>query len=90
MKTVDEVKEYLCEHGYEGTIVFENPGYAEAFVGVSEDGRAVYDFEKMVVCLQEDDGMEEIDAIEFIEYNTIRAIPYIGHGAPVVFYPVME
>ena len=40
MKTVDEVKEYLCEHGYEGTIVFENPGYAEAFVGVSEDGRA--------------------------------------------------
>ena len=90
MKTVDEIKEYLCEHGYEGTIVFENPGYAEAFVGVTEDGRAVYDFEKMVVSLQEEDGMEEMDAIEFIEYNTIRAIPYIGHGAPVVFYPVME
>lgn len=44
----------------------------------------------MVVSLQEEDGMEEMDAIEFIEYNTIRAIPYIGHGAPVVFYPVME
>ena len=90
MKTVEEIKDYLCEHGYEETIVFENPGYAGAFIGVSEDGRAVYDFEKMVQSLQEEDGMEEMDAIEFIEYNTIRAIPYIGHGAPVVFYPVME
>ena len=90
MKTVEEIKDYLCEHGYEETIVFENPGYAGAFIGVSEDGRAVYDFEKMVVCLQEEDGMEEIDAIEFIEYNTIRAIPYIGHMAPVVMYPVID
>lgn len=47
MKTVDEVKDYLCEHGYEEAIVFENPGFPEAFIGVSEDGRAVYDFEKM-------------------------------------------
>lgn len=52
MKTVEEIKDYLCEHGYEETIVFENQNYAGAFIGVSEDGRAVYDFEKMVVCLQ--------------------------------------
>lgn len=90
MKNVEEIKEYLCEHGHEETIVFESPGYASAFVGVTEDGRAVYDFEKMVQCLQEEDGMEQIDAIEFIEYNTIRAIPYIGPFAPVVFYPVID
>lgn len=78
MKTVDEVKDYLCERGYEEALVFENPGFPEAFIGVSEDGRAVYDFEKMCESLMDEDGMEYIDAVEFIEYNTIRAIPYMG------------
>lgn len=90
MKTVEEIKDYLCEHGYEETIVFENPGFPEAFIGVSEDGRAVYDFEKMCESLMEEDDMEYIDAVEFIEYNTIRAIPYFGPMAPVVMYPVVD
>ena len=90
MKTVDEIKDYLCDHGYEETIVFENPGYPEAFIGVTTDGRAVYEFEKMCESLMEEDGMEYIDAVEFIEYNTIRAIPYIGDMAPVVFYPAID
>lgn len=34
--------------------------------------------------------MEYIDAVEFIEYNTIRALPYIGEGAPVIMYPVTD
>lgn len=50
----------------------------------------MYDFEKMVECLQEEDGMDEMDAIEFIEYNTIRALPYMGAMAPIVLYPVIE
>lgn len=87
MKTQEEIKEYLCEHGYEETIVFENPSYCEAFLGVTSDGNAVYDFDKMVQCLQEEDGMEDIDAIEFIEYNTIRALPYMGPKAPIIKYP---
>lgn len=91
MKTVDEVKDYLCEHGYEETIVFENPGFPEAFIGVSEDGRAVYDFEKMCESLMDEwGGAEYTDAVEFIEYNTIRALPYMGEMAPVVMYPVMD
>lgn len=90
MKTVDEIKDYLCEHGYEETIVFENPDYAKAFIGVSWDGRAVYDFDLMVEDLMEEDGMEYTDAVEFIEYNTVRAIPYIGAMAPVVMYPLED
>ena len=90
MTTLDEIKEYLCDHGYESTIVFDNPSYCKAFLGVSSDGNAVYDFEKMVECLQEEDGMDEMDAIEFIEYNTIMALPYMGAMAPIVLYPVIE
>ena len=90
MKTVDEVKEYLCEHGWEETIVFENPDYASAFIGVSTDGRAVYNFDLMIGALMDEDGMEYDEAIEFIEYNTVRALPYIGEMAPTVVYPLMD
>ena len=32
--------------------------------------------------------MSDEEAIEFIDYNTLRSIPYYGEKAPVVFYPV--
>ena len=86
----EQVKEYLCDHGWEDAIVFENPSYCDAFIGATSDGNAVYDFEKMVECLMEEDGMEYMDAVEFIEYNTIRALPYMGTMAPIVLYPVVE
>lgn len=38
----------------------------------------------MVECLVKADGMTEEEAMEFIDYNTIRAIPYAGELAPIV------
>ena len=32
------------------------------------------------------DKMEHDEAIEFIEYNTIRATPYAGEMAPIILY----
>ena len=32
------------------------------------------------------EGWSDNDAIEWIEYNTIRALPYMGEGAPSVMY----
>lgn len=90
MKTVDEIKEYLCDNGHEDAIVFENPDFCDAFIGVTPDGQAVYDFDKMVESLSQEDDMSEDDAIEFIEYNTIRALPYMGPMAPVIMHPVHE
>jgi len=55
---IDELKEYICEEGYEDTIVFENPDYADAFIGVSNDERAVYDYDRMVQCLMDEGDME--------------------------------
>ena len=86
MSDVQEVKDYLVEMGCDEAVVFENPSYAEAFVGVSQDGRAVYLYEKMCAHLMEKEGMSEEDAVDFICYNTIRAIPYMGEQAPIVFY----
>jgi hypothetical protein len=77
-------RDKLAAAGYEDSIVFENPAYDSAIVGVTDDGNVVYDFWKMVDCLIEQDGMEMMEAVEFIEYNAVRALPYAGDGAPII------
>ncbi len=74
--------------GYEDLMLLDNYSYDDAFVGVTEDGRAVYDFNKMVAWLMETEGFSQEDAIEWIEYNTIRALPYMGPEAPIIMYPI--
>ena len=85
---LQELKDHLEGMGQEGTVVLEQPDYAGAVVGITDTGRLAYDFEKMVGWLMERDGMEYDEAVEFIEYNTIRALPYMGEKAPVVIYPL--
>lgn len=89
--TLDELKEYLCDRGCEEIVVFDNPSYVTAAIGTEEtSGRVIYDYEKMVGFLMETDGMTYEDAAEFIDYNTIRAIPYMGTSAPIILYPFLD
>lgn len=78
-----EIRDALCDMGHEEAVIFEGPDYDEAIIGVTEEGRVVYDYDKMVQILVERDGMKEIEAIDFIEYNSIRALPYVAN-APIV------
>ena len=82
------VDERIIESGYEDVIIFKDESYDDAFIGISDDGRAIYDFDLMVEWLMKHDNMSETDAIEFIEYNTIRALPYIGDKAPIIMYKI--
>lgn len=78
-------RDILVERGYEEAIVFEGPDYDSAIIGVDAcSDRVVYDFDLMVEFLMDTDSMTYEEAVEFIEYNTIRACPYIGESAPVV------
>ena len=43
-----ENKELLVEMGYEDAVILEDPDYDSAIVGVSESGRVIYDYDKMV------------------------------------------
>lgn len=87
--TLEQIKDYILDHGgEEGTPVFRN--YCSAFIGVSEEGRAVYDYNKMIQSLQEEDGMDEEEAIDWISYNTVRSLPYAGPLAPIILYPLEE
>ena len=83
-----KVEKTLLKNGYEGVMFLTDYSYDDALVGVSTDKRAVYNYDAMVEWLVEEEGFEDdIEAMEWIDYNTIRAIPYFGSTAPVIYYP---
>lgn len=86
--TIDSLKEWLCDNDHEETIVFESPDYLSAIIGITEDGRLIYSYDKMVEHLMLTDGMDAEEAMEFIDYNTVRALPYAGDMAPIIQYNV--
>lgn len=82
-----DIREMISDMGFENVIVFDNPNYDRAIIGISDDGRVIYDFEMMVKCLMTDDGMDEFDAAEFIWYNALRAAEYTPNG-PIIMYGI--
>lgn len=80
----------LLENGYEGVKYLTNPSFDLALIGVAHDERAVYDFDLMVKYMMEEENCTYTEAVEWIEYNTIRALPYMGEDSPIVMYPLIE
>ena len=76
----------LREELPEDAIVFDNMSYDGSIIGVTTDGRVVYDFDKMVEELMQDEEWSYEDAVEWIDYNTIRALPYAGPNGPIIMY----
>ena len=89
-RTIDSLKDWLCDRDYEETVVLENPDYLSAIVGVSDDDRLIYDYEKMVEHLMATDGMDYDEACEFIDFNTIGALPYMGEKRPIILTKIED
>lgn len=83
-------EERLLEAGYEGVVIFRDYSYDGALIGVTHDNRAVYDYDKMAEWLAETEGWSYEEAVEWIDYNTIRALGYYGPDSPVVIYRLEE
>ena len=79
-------EEKLLENGYEGVKYLTDCSYDDALIGVTHDNRAVYDYEKMIEWLISTEGFTEEEAIEWIDYNTLRAIGYFDEDAPIIMY----
>ena len=77
-------EERLLENGYDEVKYLTDYSYDSALIGVTDDGRAVYDYELMAEWLMDAEGWSYEDACEWISYNTLRAIPYMGEDAPIV------
>lgn len=80
------VKPEIREQLDEDALVFDNPSYDGAIIGQTFDGRAIYDIDLMAEELASDDEMTIEDAMDFIDYNAIRSLPYAGDKAPVVVH----
>ena len=72
----------------EDALKFESPSFDSAIIGVDYFGRLIYDYNEMVIDLMETENMTEDEAVEFIDYNTLRTIPYMGEKAPIVMYKI--
>ena len=79
-------EEKILDAGYEDVVILSNESYDDALVGISDDGRAIYDYDLMIKWLMDNEQWTDTEAIEWIEYNTIRALPYAGEKAPIVMY----
>ena len=68
-------------------ILLEGDEFADGAIGLTEDNRLVYSYEKLVESLATVYG-DETSAIEWIEYNTIRSLPYMESigNAPIIIY----
>ena len=78
-------REKIEEAGYEDVIIFEDPSYDDAFIGVTNDNRAVYDYDKMIEWLVTNEGMDYDSAAYFIQYNDSF---YYGEGYPIIVYGI--
>ncbi len=81
MKNVEKLKEYTNDP----IVVFDNLDYDSALIGITEDNRAVYDYDLMIKYLMDTQGWDETESIEWIEYNTLRALPYV-QGSPIIMH----
>ena len=85
-----KIADKLADNGVEDdeeVMVIDNEALVDSMIGITSDRRVVYDFDMMVEDFVKAYGWDGIDAIEFIEYNIIRALPYYKDKAPIVFYP---
>lgn len=94
MKTTEEIRNAITEQFGEEALdkvsMFENPAFVGAIVGFdTHHHKIVYSYEKMVECLMEEDGMSYEEAVEFIDYNTMRTIPYM-ENPPIIAMTIFD
>lgn len=78
------VDENEIQETYGDALILGNPAYDNSIVGITEDGILIYDFNKMIEEFVEDEGCTVEEAVEWLEHNTMRALPYMGERHPIV------
>ena len=82
----NELRDYIAEE-HEEAVVFNIPGYDNAIVALSDEGKVIYDYDLMVKELTEETALTEDEAIQYIDYNIIRTLPYIKETVrPIILY----
>lgn len=80
---MNELREYLAEVAPEA-LVFDNPSFDTAIIGIASNGAVVYSLDLMCEEFARVNECDYMDALEFIDYNTLRAISFASGGIPPV------
>lgn len=70
------------------TIVLDPEYFDNAITGITDDGRLIYSYDKLIEAYMAGENCGYEDAVDWIEYNTLRAIPYMGEKRPIVSMPL--
>lgn len=66
---------------YQDEEILKADGFDNAVIGIDTNSmRLIYSVQKCIEVLKED-GMDEIDAVEYLEYNVLGA--YFGEKTPI-------
>jgi hypothetical protein len=63
-------------------------GLDSAIIGFTNDGKAVYDIDKMIIETQQMNDISFEDATEWVDFNILNA--YVGEYTPVHIYSILE
>jgi hypothetical protein len=75
-----DMLEIIIEN-YQDEEILKADGFDNAVIGIDTDSmRLIYSIQKCIEVLKED-GMDEIDAVEYFEYNVLGA--YVGEKTPI-------
>ena len=68
-------------------IILEGDEFADGAIGITDDHHVVYSYERLVESLSKVYDSEE-SAIEWLQYNTIRSLPYMRSegNEPIIIY----
>ena len=88
MKAVDLLEANGYDLAEDEIYLFEKPSYDGALIGVTDDNRAIYDYEKMIECLEKNEHWTYEEAVEWIEYNVL-GFHYNGRE-PIVMFPLHQ
>ena len=85
MKTLREIRAD-CGFIYDEVLLFRHLDYS---IALSLDSRAVYDYDLMIDYLMKEEKWTSEEAIEWIDFNTIRSFACYPNG-PIVMKRIKE
>lgn len=74
---------------YDDYMRFVDPSFDKAIIGVSHDNRLIYSYELMIEDYMEQFNCSVEEAIDWIEFNTIRSLPYY-ENSPIIMMEIDE
>lgn len=80
-----DIKEKISEINPEA-ILWD--GLDNAVIGFTDDGKVVYDINKLITETQQMNESSFEDATEWVHFNILNA--YVGEHTPIHIYPIYE